>query len=594
MRRALAAAFAMLAWMALATPALANRVALVIGNSAYASLSTLINPASDAAAIAGALRAHGFEVYEYYDLNRADMLDALESFRRVADTAEVAMAYYAGHGLELNGRNVIAPVDMEISCETREARRAVEMESLFQSLGRAPQQVVLLDACRNDPFPQCPTRSTQTGSGFRGFSLVRDEDRSIIIANATLSGQLAADGAEGGHSPFAEALLARMETNGNMYLRDLLDTVARDVRVGTGGQQIPEITTQGGAPRVCIDEANCGAGGNAVATPADPAMVAEAETLLAQLGHLTRGEGLADSVMRFQAVIGLPQDGAITPTLLALLRATAQTQVAVLNLPVQGGNVIPPIGPTPSVAYGTVFRDCPNCPEVVAVPGGAFRMGAGQGEAGGVEEGPLHDVTITRPLAISKFEITFDDWEACAFGGGCGNYRPEDGGWGRGRHPVVNVSFDDAKAYVDWLRRTTGENYRLLSEAEWEYAARGGTTTPFAYGEAITTAQANFDGSTLRGGEYAARTLEVGQYPPNPFGLYDMHGNAAEWVEDCWNPSHAGAPPDGSNRGGDCTRRVLKGGAWYYEAAYLRSAARLSFPAGSRLNIAGFRIARPL
>jgi formylglycine-generating enzyme required for sulfatase activity len=161
---------------------------------------------------------------------------------------------------------------------------------------------------------------------------------------------------------------------------------------------------------------------------------------------------------------------------------------------------------------------------------------------------------------------------------------------------VIYVSWDDAKAYVDWLRQRTGRAYRLLSEAEWEFAARGGTTTRYAPGEALTTTQANFDASASAGprkrGAYEGRTVEVGTFQPNPYGLFDMHGNVAEWVEDCWNPSHAGAPEDGSPRGGDCKRRVLKGGAWYYEPEFLRSAARLSYPKSSRLNVVGFRVAR--
>ncbi len=606
MRRAFAWTLAILAMLAVSAAAAAERrVALVIGNSKYESLSALVNPSTDAAAIAGALRGHGFEVFDYYDLGRADFLDALETFKREADTADVALVYYAGHGMEIDGKNVLAPVDMEINCEPREARRAVDVGSLFSALGNAPQQVVLLDACRNDPFPQCPTRSTQSGSGFRGFQLVREEDRSLVIANATLSGQLAADGEQGGHSPFAKALLARFDSDADSYLRDLLDQAARDVRLSTRGAQIPEITTQGGAPRFCLDPDNCGAAGIGGLDDAEtPEAAAEVATLLGRLGYVTQGRGgaedaaLAEAIRRFQASAGLPADGRVTATLVAVLRATA-SQMAALPSGQQGGAEIAVPPRQSEHAPGESFRDCENCPEMVALPGGAFRMGAGPDDpAASQAEGPLHEVAIVTPLAVSKYEITFDDWEACNLEGGCGNYRPDDSGWGQGRHPVTNVSWDDAKAYVDWLRRKTGKPYRLLSEAEWEYAARGGTTSPYITGDTITTAQANFDASNvaaLRGrGTYEGRTVEVGSFPPNPFGLYDMAGNVAEWVEDCWNPSHAGAPADGTVRGGDCARRVLKGGAWYYEPEYLRSAARTSYPRASRLNIAGIRIARPL
>jgi formylglycine-generating enzyme required for sulfatase activity len=225
-------------------------------------------------------------------------------------------------------------------------------------------------------------------------------------------------------------------------------------------------------------------------------------------------------------------------------------------------------------------------------------MGAAKSEKGKQKaEEPQHEVSVGAPFAVSKFEVTFDEWEACALEGGCANYRPQDGGWGRGRRPVIYVSFDDAKAYVEWLRQKTGKPYRLLSEAEWEFAARGGTSTPYAAGDTLTPTQANFDASSAAGrgtAEYKGTTLEVGTFPPNPYGLNDMEGNVFEWVEDCWNPTHAGAPSDASPRGGDCQRRVAKGGAWYYEADFARPAARMSFPKGSRLNVVGFRVARPL
>jgi formylglycine-generating enzyme required for sulfatase activity len=199
---------------------------------------------------------------------------------------------------------------------------------------------------------------------------------------------------------------------------------------------------------------------------------------------------------------------------------------------------------------------------------------------------------------VSKTEVTFDEWETCGLEGGCAHSRPEDSGWGRGQRPVIYVSYDDAKSYVEWLRQKTGKAYRLLSEAEWEFAARGGTSTPFAGGDTLAPTQANFDASSLttnkRPGDYQGTTVEVGTFPPNPYGLHDMEGNVFEWVEDCWNKTHAGAPADTSPRGGDCTRRVAKGGAWYYEADFARPSARISFPKGARHNVIGFRVARPL
>jgi hypothetical protein len=230
-----------------------RRVALVIGIGAYQNLSTLGNPVNDAKAVAGSLRGRGFEVHEHYDLVRGDLLNALEDFQAAASNAEVALVYYAGHGMELAGDNVLAPVDTEVTCEPRQARRTIKIGELFEALGQAKNQVVLLDACRNDPFPQCASRGTPSGNGFRGLQRVSASDTSLIIANATLSGQLAADGDPGAHSPFATALLSRFEADGSAPLRDMLDRTARDVRNATGGTQVPEISTQGGAPEICLN-----------------------------------------------------------------------------------------------------------------------------------------------------------------------------------------------------------------------------------------------------------------------------------------------------------------------------------------------------
>ena len=154
-------------------------------------------------------------------------------------------------------------------------------------------------------------------------------------------------------------------------------------------------------------------------------------------------------------------------------------------------------------------------------------------------------MTIARPFAVGKFEVTFAEWDACLSGGGC-SHRPGDAGWGRGKRPVINVSWNDAKAYVAWLSRQTGRAYRLLSEAEWEYAARAGTTTPFSTGRTITSDQANFNSNRI--GQYRQQTVPVGLFSANGFGLHDMHGNVAEWVEDCWHENYVGAPVDGSAR----------------------------------------------
>ena len=219
---------------------------------------------------------------------------------------------------------------------------------------------------------------------------------------------------------------------------------------------------------------------------------------------------------------------------------------------------------------GQVFRDCPECPELVVVPAGSYWMGSpASEEARNSGEGPRHRVTIPKPFAVGSYEVTFAEWDACVRGGGCGRYRPEDEGWGRGTRPVINLSWQDARSYVAWLARRTGKEYRLPSESEWEYAARAGTTTPFHFGSTISTTQANYDGDytygTGRKGTYRGRTVTVGSFAANAFGLHDVHGNVWEWTRDCWNGSYEGAPGSGSAwERGECSRRVVRGGSWFY------------------------------
>lgn len=249
---------------------------------------------------------------------------------------------------------------------------------------------------------------------------------------------------------------------------------------------------------------------------------------------------------------------------------------------------------------GQVFRDCDACPEMVVVPAGSFRMGSPSSEAGRADdEGPVHRVNIAQPFAVGVYEVTFAEWDACVADGGCGGHRPGDEGWGRGTRPVINVDWEEAQAYVEWLSGKTGKRYRLLSESEWEYAARAGTTTPFHTGRSISTGQANYSGNYTYGpggtGVYRKKTVAVGSFSPNAFGLHDVHGNVWEWVQDCWNANYQGAPNDGSAwQSGDCGRRMLRGGSWFDDPRGLRSASRGRSTPGGHNYVVGFRVARTL
>ncbi|MGV7213073.1 formylglycine-generating enzyme family protein [Bradyrhizobium sp. UFLA05-112] len=236
---------------------------------------------------------------------------------------------------------------------------------------------------------------------------------------------------------------------------------------------------------------------------------------------------------------------------------------------------------------GELFRDCDNCPELVIVPPGEFVMGSNDTPY----EKPEHSISIRKPFAIGRREVTFAEWDQCADTGAC-RVRPEDHGWGRGDRPVINVSWEDAKLFVAWLSQRTGQKYRLPSEAEWEYAARAGTKTPFWWGRDIGAGHAQCEGC---GSPIKQQVVPAGSFRPNGFGLYDTSGNAAEWVEDCWNDSYRNAPKDASAwTSGDCRLRVLRGGNFLSKGSDVRSSARFRYDVDVRYYANGFRVVREL
>jgi formylglycine-generating enzyme required for sulfatase activity len=239
---------------------------------------------------------------------------------------------------------------------------------------------------------------------------------------------------------------------------------------------------------------------------------------------------------------------------------------------------------------GQSFRDCTDvCPEMVVVPAGRFTMGTRD-----VSEGPERFVTIAKPFAAGKFEVTFAEWEACVAGRGC-THNPDDGRWGRGNRPVIYVSWNDAKQYVAWLSRKTGKSYRLLTEAEWEYAARAGSTALYSWGDDAGRDNANCSGC---GGEWNGKqSAPAGSFKANAFGLHDMHGNIWEMVEDCWHYGYVGAPVDGSARMTGCPdrdERVIRGGGLPQEPKDIRATVRNNRGRVERSSGVGFRVARTL
>jgi formylglycine-generating enzyme required for sulfatase activity len=259
------------------------------------------------------------------------------------------------------------------------------------------------------------------------------------------------------------------------------------------------------------------------------------------------------------------------------------------------------------------FRECEkDCPEMVFIPAGSFMMGSPESETGRLaHEGPQHEVTIAKPFAVSKFEVTWDEWDACAKYYGCPQDIP-DSAWGHGKRPVINVTWEQVQQYVTWLSKMTGKSYRLLTEAEWEYAARAGANTAYSWGDEIGEGNANCSGCGSQWEDI--QTAPVGSFVANAFGLHDMHGNVWEWVEDCYQSKYDGAPTDGSARiSPDCTNHVVRGGSWVawqvprtgrsprggswvwvQVPQPARSASRENYAKNNLRSFIGFRVARTL
>jgi formylglycine-generating enzyme required for sulfatase activity len=264
-------------------------------------------------------------------------------------------------------------------------------------------------------------------------------------------------------------------------------------------------------------------------------------------------------------------------------------------------------------APGSSFRDCPQCPEMVVIPAGEFVMGSPKSESGHTDEKPQHAVKLARPFAVGRFEVTFEQWDACTAAGRCP--AANDDGYGRGAYPAINVSWKDAQGYVAWLSEKTGKRYRLLSEAEFEYAARAGTQTAWfwgaeddSYGSKKACAYANthdevskeahpmYVWSHHQCSDGYPENAPTGKFQPNPWRLHDMLGNVREWVEDCHQEGYAGAPADGSVRphAGACEKRVVRGGGWMDGGATARSVYRYADEESFRSYQVGFRVARDL
>jgi formylglycine-generating enzyme required for sulfatase activity len=526
-----------------------RRVALVIGNAQYAHEGRLDNPGNDARAVGAALKRVRFDDVEVVlDADLIAMQRALADFARKADGADLALIYYSGHGIEVDGKNYLIPVSARLTDAGDADFETVPLEQALLAADRAGKvKIVVLDACRDNPFRVRMVRTGKQGtrSVGRGLAAPAAAATGMLVAYAARAGSVAEDGPTGGNSPFTAAFLKFVESP-RVDVRIMLGRVRDEVVRATGRQEPFTYGSLGG------EEVFLSATATALSDPAPQGAEAKERGRLALLRKQEEQRKAAEAAQRDPA------------------------------LSVRPGS-------------GESFRDCEVCPEMVVVPAGSFMMGSPPGEGGHKNyEGPQHQVIIARPFAVGKFEVTFAEWDACVAERACAPI--PDGGWGRGRRPVMNVSWDDiAKEYLPWLNRKTGKAYRVPTEAEWEYAARAGTTTPYAFGDTIALSQAQFSAPNDPQFYPRNKTVEVGSFRPNPFGLHDMHGNVSEWVQDCFHDGYHDAPSDGTAwTSGDCSLRVTRGGSIGSFSTYIRSAARWRQPPGTRLLAVGLRVMRPL
>lgn len=565
-----------------------KRVALVIGNAAYQQ-GALANPVNDARAITAKLKGLGFEVVLKENLKQREIGAVYREFRSKITPGGVALVFYAGHGLQFSGQNYFPAVDAAIDGEEDVPLQSLNLGMLLDTMEQAKAGVslVFLDACRDNPFAR------RFRGGSRGLTKV-EAASGTLIHYATRPGSVAADGS-GKNGTYTEALLAQMDQPG-VPVEQMLKRVTNTVVDKTKGKQEPwvEGSLRGefyfifqGPTTVEIKPAGPNPAQveltfwDSIKSSSDKA---DFEEYLRQYPQ-GRFAGIARNRVRQLTAAAT----ATRPPVALASVATAATTATPQPAPA-------PAGPRP----GQVIQDCPQCPEMVVIPAGRFNMGSPESEPERYgDEGPVHAVSV-KAFALAKTELTFAQWDACVADGGCQGYRPDDRGWGRGDRPVINVSWDDAQAYVQWLSRKTGQTYRLPSEAEWEYAARAGTRTRFHTGNCLSTDQANFDGnypaSGCAKGSYRQKTLPVASLAKNDFGLYDMHGNVGEWVQDCKHLDYTGAPNDGSAWEVNCpgVGRVVRGGSWLSDGRGARSASRSDITPGNRFDALGFRPARTL
>jgi len=580
-----------------------QRLALVIGNAAYQS-GALKNPVNDARLIGKALQQAGFSLYGgsiHENLGYQKMLATVEGFGKAITPQGVCMIFYAGHGMQVGGNNYLIPVDAAIKGENEVAYKAVPVGLLLAKLeqGRSRLNVVVLDACRDNPF----ARSFRTSAA--GLTSMT-APAGTIVAYSTGPGHTVEDGTEE-NSVYSKALAAAMQEQGKS-IEEVFKRVRTEVRSRTNRQQTPwEHTSLEGMFYFRVGSGAAAAPGQA--TSPEPE---------AELWNLVRNSDTVADVEKYLQQYPRGKYAAAASVRKEQLARRQPVLVAGGDPPLReqtSGSSLQSTTSTTSTSStsskpkaGDSFTDS-LAGEFVFVPGGEFMMGSDDGAS---DEKPPHQVRVSG-FYMGKNEVTVGQYLACVADKDCpepewresgskyhyqsgseNHYKKLGASLTGGRNPIVGVNWDNAQDFAAWLRKKSGKNYRLPSEAEWEYAARSGGRNEKWSG---TSDESRLKDYAWYGTNSDNTTHEVGTRQANGLGLYDMSGNVWEWVQDCWHDNYAPNPPlDGTAWETSCqgSNRVFRGGSWSHAARDARAANRYGSSPGLRSDNLGFRLALPL
>ncbi len=538
----------------------AQRVALLIGNASYAK-DPLKNPLNDVRVMESALTALGFKVEKTINADQKQMKRAVRDFGTRAQGAEVAFFYYSGHGTQVDGENWLLPLGASIDKKADYGLEAVSAQDvLSQIAGAQPKTAVLvLDACRDNPS------APATKGGKKGMARMADVPTGTLVAFATQPNNTAND-----DGLYAQVLAAELRVPGQELMAVFRNTTAK-VRQRSADQvpRISDVSLEGPVYLAGLQPEPV------PPTPGPSAVQMESQAWTAAQR--------ANSVAGYSAYLAEYPSGSYASAA-RVARAGLEPAPRVAQAVQQ---VTPElVSPQPRPLASTVVsaaKDCAECPEMVVIPGGSFQMGSNEYD----NEKPIHSVSI-KSFALGKYEVTQGQWKAVM---GSNPSKFKDCG---DTCPVEMVSWDDTQQYIQKLNASSGQQYRLPSESEWEYAAKAGSTTKYFWGDSIGNNNANCDGCGSRWDNKT--TVPIGQFKPNAFGVYDMHGNVWERVQDYYHNNYSGAPTDGNVwvSGGEQEFRVLRGGSWFDSPAVLRSANRNWLTPDFRNSNFGFRLARTL